>query len=124
MKTQLIIATILGFLGVAIGAIGAHALKNILQSVGKIEQFETANRYHWYHLFAIIACFVLNKLFPNELFVWSNWFFIAGIVLFSGSLYAYSLTGTKIFAHITPFGGLMYLVAWVLAAVAVVKSVV
>lgn len=122
MKTQLIIASILGFLAVAIGAIGAHALKNILESVGKIEQFETANRYHWYHTFAIIACFLLFQQTQNSFYSLSSWFFIVGILLFSGSLYAYSLTGIKVFAHITPVGGLTYLVAWALMLVGIVKS--
>lgn len=49
MKTILIIASLSGFLAVMIGAIGAHALKDILEQVGKVEQFETGNRYHWYH---------------------------------------------------------------------------
>ena len=122
MKLQLIIAAILGFFGVAIGAIGAHALKAILESVGKAENFETANRYHWCHTFAIFTCAYLFSQTQNQLFANSSWFFLAGIVLFSGSLYAYSLTGIKVFAHITPVGGIVFLVAWIMMLIGITKS--
>ena len=122
MKIQLIIGAVLGFLGVAIGAFGAHGLKKVLETVGKAEQFETANKYHWYHTFAVFVaswCFYQTQ---NQQFSLSSWFFIIGILIFSGSLYAYSLTGIKFFAMVTPIGGLAFLAAWILLLLGIVKS--
>ncbi len=122
MKIQLIIASFLGFFGVALGAFGAHALKSILESVGKIEQFETANKYHWYHTFAVFLCAWFFYQTQNNTFSVSAWLFLVGIFVFSGSLYAYSITGLKQFAMITPVGGLFFLIAWGLMVYGIIYS--
>ena len=122
MKTILIIASISGFLAVMIGAIGAHALKDILEQVGKVEQFETGNRYHWYHTLILFGLAWLHHTYGGSLYVYASWSFLLGILLFTCSLYAYSLTGTKVFAHITPFGGLAFLAGWGLTLTAIFKS--
>ena len=91
-KNFLLIAAILGFLGVAFGAFGAHGLRNRL-SPDMMSVFEIGVRYQMYHVFALLAV-------------------AAGIFIFSGSLYALALTGTGMFGAITPIGGVGLLIGW------------
>jgi uncharacterized membrane protein YgdD (TMEM256/DUF423 family) len=102
-------------LGVAAGAFGAHALDGILTEQ-MLETFETACRYQMYHSFALIAISLAGKLFGagnNSAFWLSGVFFLAGIILFSGSLFAYALSGQQWIAAVTPLGGLFLLAGWV-----------
>lgn len=110
------------FLSVALGAIGSHAFKKILLETGKAAQFQTATEYQWYHTLGLFVLMGLFKLTGHQLFVSSAWVMVVGMILFSGSLYAYSLTSIKVFAHITPVGGLGFLAAWGLALYALVRS--
>lgn len=108
-KQQLwiIIAGIMGFLAVALGAFGAHGLESRL-SPKMMDTYRTGVLYHLIHSVVILAVALLGnfKFFP------SAWFFLAGIILFSFSLYAYSITGIKFLAMITPIGGVSFLVGW------------
>jgi uncharacterized membrane protein YgdD (TMEM256/DUF423 family) len=114
MKTFLSISAIFGFLAVALGAFGAHALREKL-SPQMLDVFKTGVQYHFYHTFAILAVALLLKWLPeSNLLTYAGYFFIVGIILFSGSLYAYTLTETKTFAMITPVGGLCFLIGWAL----------
>jgi uncharacterized membrane protein YgdD (TMEM256/DUF423 family) len=106
----LIIASILGFLGVAIGAFGAHALKTILESNGRSETFELGTRYQFYHTFALLAAGILADKIPGMNI--AAIFFLAGTIIFSGSLYILSLTGQTIWGAITPIGGILLLSGW------------
>lgn len=111
MNIWLAIAAINGFLAVAAGAFGAHGLQGRLDAHA-MQIFETAARYHMYHTLAIgLAAFAMrgNASVPAQT---SAGFFLAGIILFSGSLYALALTGIRSFAFITPFGGLAFLIGW------------
>ena len=112
MKLFLIIATALGFLGVALGAFGAHALSEKLEP-RLLEVFKTGVQYQMYHALAILAVALLIKLYPEAGFSLAGWFFLGGIILFSGSLYVYTLSGVKVFAMITPVGGLSFLIGWI-----------
>ena len=115
MKIFLSIAGVLGFLGVAIGAFGAHALKDYFNTVEPKYQdiFHTATQYQMYHVFALLAVAILVKLFPEaKLFPIAGWCFLAGIILFSGSLYALSLSKISVLGAVTPFGGLCFLTGW------------
>src|SRR6185312_5146792 len=85
-KGYLKTATILGALSVAIGAFAAHTLKGSISNYA-LEIFETAVKYQFYHVFALIAVGIIYKEFPNKFLNWSGKLFIAGIILFSGSLY-------------------------------------
>lgn len=98
---------IFGFLGVALGAFGAHGLENIL-SQANLERWNTAVLYNLIHAVIIVALGL-----KGEKFVLPCLFFSIGILLFSFSLYLYSLTSIKLFAMITPFGGLSFLAGWV-----------
>jgi uncharacterized membrane protein YgdD (TMEM256/DUF423 family) len=111
-KNFLLIAAILGFLGVAFGAFGAHALRGRL-SPEMTAVFEIAVRYQMYHVFALMAVSAAMAHFGRaRLLAIAGWSFIAGILIFSGSLYALALTGTGLFGAITPIGGVGLLVGW------------
>ena len=120
-KLLLQLGGVLGVLSVAIGAFGAHGLKDYLTKTDRLDVFETAVKYQFYHTFAIIIVAVLMNNFDNKLLTYSGFAFAAGIMLFSGSLYA--LIGTQItkFGAITPLGGLLFIVGWVLMVIAVSK---
>lgn len=111
-KITLLAGAILGTLGVALGAFGAHALKNILTQNGRVETYELAVRYHFYHALALLFIGVLMEKFSGPAMQWSPLLILLGVILFSGSLYAYSLTNIKGFAMVTPIGGLFLLSGW------------
>src|SRR5436189_3638409 len=111
-RTFLLIGAIFGFLGVAFGAFGAHALRSRL-SPEMLAVFETGVRYQMYHAFAVlIVAAAIGHIGTARLLLIAGWCFVAGILLFSGSLYLLALTGTGILGAITPFGGLLFLVGW------------
>jgi uncharacterized membrane protein YgdD (TMEM256/DUF423 family) len=102
---------VLGGLAVAAGAFGAHALEKRL-TPSELATFDTAARYQMYHALAVIIVGGLLASRPNSLLRAAAWLFIAGIVLFSGSLYGLALTGVKSFAYATPLGGAAFLLGW------------
>ncbi|RYY68778.1 MAG: DUF423 domain-containing protein [Chitinophagaceae bacterium] len=124
-KGLLITAFILGAISVGLGAFAAHSLKAMI-SDNAIATFETGVRYQFYHVFALLTVAILYKDFPAVRL--SGWLFIAGIILFSGSLYALSILqgmvqpGYKWVGAITPFGGLMFICGWLWMVIAVVKK--
>src|SRR5499425_298733 len=109
----LAIGTIFGFLGVAFGAFGAHALRARL-SPDMLAVFETGVRYQMYHAFAVLIVALAAARFDGWMVRAAGWSFTAGIFLFSGSLYALALTGITTLGAITPLGGLAFLVGWAL----------
>jgi uncharacterized membrane protein YgdD (TMEM256/DUF423 family) len=116
-RTFLLIGAVLGFLGVAFGAFGAHALKARL-SPEMLAVFETGVRYQMYHTFALlIVAAAIGHIGDARLLVMAGWFFFAGILLFSGSLYALALTGVGILGAVTPIGGLLFLIGWACLAI-------
>jgi uncharacterized membrane protein YgdD (TMEM256/DUF423 family) len=112
-RVFLAIAAIFGGLSVAAGAFGAHALKERL-SERSLEIFETAAQYQMYHALALllVALLLTQEDFPQPVLVASGWTFIIGILIFSGSLYALSLTGIKVLGAITPLGGAAFIAGW------------
>ena|SRR5947207_2145292 len=121
-RTFLLIGAVLGFLGVALGAFAAHGLRSRL-SPEMLAVFETAVRYQMYHAFAIlIVAAAIGRLGAARLLSAAGWTFFGGTVLFSGSLYALTLTGVTTLGAITPFGGLLFLAGWAcLAAFALIR---
>ncbi len=110
--TFLFIGAILGFLGVTLGAFGAHGLRSRL-SPEMLAVFETAVRYQMYHVFALLVVAVTaGHARRGRLLTIAGWAFVAGIVIFSGSLYALALTGIPTFGAVTPIGGLGFLIGW------------
>jgi uncharacterized membrane protein YgdD (TMEM256/DUF423 family) len=108
-------------LAVALGAFGAHALKARL-SPEMLAVFETGVRYQMFHALALLAVAWAGTRWPGRLVTTSGWLFVAGTVLFSGSLLALSLTGVRGLGAITPIGGVAWLSGWVCLAWAALKS--
>ena len=109
------------FLSVGLGAFGAHALKGQLTEELRAV-FETGVRYQAYHALGLLAVAWFSERFPGKGVSAAGLCFLAGIVLFSGSLYALSLTGIRKFGAITPVGGLLFLAGWLLLAAAPARS--
>jgi len=110
-RTFLLIGALAGFLGVAFGAFGAHALRARL-SPQSLEVFETGVHYQMYHAFAVLVVAIALARIDGWILRSAGWLFTIGIVLFSGSLYAIALTGVRTFGAITPIGGVAFLVGW------------
>lgn len=117
-KLLVAIGAINAGLAVAAGAFAAHGLRNRLEARA-LEVFETGARYHMYHALAIILAAVIAASVPGART--AGWLFQAGIVVFSGSLYALALTDVKVLGAITPIGGLAFLVGWVWLAVSALR---
>lgn len=110
------IASLLGALSVAGGAFGAHALKGTLTD-SALASFETGIRYQMYHALALLVVAALIAQYPDvKGLVTVGWCFVAGVVLFSGSLYGLALGGIKAFGPVTPLGGVAFIVGWGLLA--------
>nr|WP_106783419.1 DUF423 domain-containing protein [Lysinibacillus timonensis] len=123
MKGSIISGAIHGFLVVALGAFGAHGLKAILDDYS-IDIWNTAVQYQMFHATAILIIGVLmsTKVFGNvPTLKWASIFMNFGIVFFAGSLYVLALTGIKVLGAITPIGGVLFLIGWVLTIVTVIK---
>lgn len=120
MKVLLIIGAISGFLTVALGAFGAHGLEGRL-SEKAIATWEKAVQYQMFHTLAIIGAVLLMQKIQAGSLTTAGWFFIAGILLFSGTLYIYAVSGITIFAIITPVGGVAFLIGWVLLGYSAIK---
>jgi len=104
-----------GFLSVAAGAFGAHALKRRLEP-DLLAIFETGARYEMFHALALVLVGLLAARAPSATLTLAGWLFVAGTVLFSGSLYALALTGVRTLGAVTPLGGLAFLAGWLALA--------
>ena len=126
-KTFLITACFFGAVSVIFGAFGAHSLKNRMPA-DAFEIFETAVKYQFYHVFALLAVGMLSQGFSGSFLTWSGRCFIAGIILFCGSLYLltyFKSSGNQQMnwlGAITPFGGLSFIAGWILMACAILKK--
>jgi uncharacterized membrane protein YgdD (TMEM256/DUF423 family) len=114
-RTILISGALVALIGVATGAFGAHGLRPLL-SEHMLNVFETGVRYHLFHALGILAAGLSLASAPIRYFQLAAWAFFLGIVLFSGSLYALSISGVRALGIITPFGGLCFIVGWGLLA--------
>jgi uncharacterized membrane protein YgdD (TMEM256/DUF423 family) len=138
VRAFLIIASGLGFLGVAFGAFGTHKLQARL-SPDRLSQFETAVRYQLWHalaLFGVVFVWSLRfppaggwvaytPLQPMPFQLWpalAGWLFVAGVILFSGSLYALALTANRRWGVVTPFGGVALLLGWLALLIAILTA--
>jgi uncharacterized membrane protein YgdD (TMEM256/DUF423 family) len=120
-KVFLFIGSIAMMLGVMFGAFGSHGLQGKL-SEKMLNAWNTGVHYHIIHAVGLLViALMLEKLGSHSLVVWSGWFIFAGIILFSGSLYALSLTGISKLGIITPLGGTAFIIGWILLAIAALK---
>ncbi|HXC25228.1 MAG TPA: DUF423 domain-containing protein [Gemmatimonadaceae bacterium] len=109
-------------LSVLIGAFGAHALRARL-TPELLAVYHTGTQYQFYHSLGLLIIALLIAHFPERGgFVCAGWVMVAGIVLFSGSLYVLSLTGIRMFGAITPIGGVMFIVAWGLLTITALRT--
>ena len=115
----LLIGAVAAFLAVGFGAFGAHGLRGRL-SPDMMAVFESAVRYQMYHALALVLVALILGRMDGWLIRAAGWCFVAGIVLFSGSLYVLALSGVTILGAITPLGGLAFLAGWACLAFAAV----
>jgi len=115
------LGSLLGFAGVALGAFGAHALRGRLDAE-MLATFEVGVRYQMYHALALLAVGWACARWPGAMVTASGWLFVAGTAVFSGSLYALSLSGVLWLGAITPIGGLALLAGWLCLAWAVSRN--
>jgi len=121
-KLFLSIGAIAMFAAVGLGAFGAHALKTRL-AAELLAVYHTGVEYHFYHALGLLAVGLAALRMPeSKCLRAAGWLMTAGILIFSGSLYALTLTGVRALGAITPFGGVAFLLAWALFAIAVLRS--
>lgn len=116
-KLWIIVSAISGFSAVAIGAFGAHGLKEKL-TMEMLEVYKTGVLYHLIHSVVILSLALSDKIRTQI----PSLFFLTGIILFSFSLYIYSTSGIRFFAMITPFGGVSFLIGWIMMIVEILRS--
>jgi len=121
-QSIVITGALFAFLGVALGAFGAHALKARL-TAEMLAVYQTGVQYHLAHALGIVLIGVLVQRLPASRWLpVAAWTMTAGVIVFSGSLYALSITGVRLLGAITPLGGLALLAAWLLVAIGVAKA--
>jgi uncharacterized membrane protein YgdD (TMEM256/DUF423 family) len=122
-RTFALIGAVSAAVAVAAGAFGAHALRARIEP-RMLEVFETGARYQMYHALALFAvAWLITRTATGAVFgTTAGWLFVAGTVLFSGSLYAMALTGVRAFGAITPLGGLCFIAGWICLAVAAARG--
>src|SRR6187431_2288355 len=116
-RTFLLLGAVAAFLAVTLGAFGAHGLRGRL-SPEMMAVFQTGVQYHMAHALALILVSAIMGRMSGWLIQTAGWSFVAGIVLFSGSLYALAISGVTILGAVTPIGGLAFLIGWACLAIA------
>ena len=125
-KSFLIVGTLFAGLGVVLGAFGAHGLKQLV-GPETVNTYQTGVQYQMYHAFALLLVGILYERVPGALLNWAGGLFVAGIILFSGSLYllsglkAANKVGVSGVGILTPIGGLLFVAGWLLVLIALVK---
>lgn len=125
LRFTLLAAGIFGLTGVAIGAMGAHALKAPLLERGTLSAWETASRYHMYHAVALLGLAAIGPALASTATAslrWAARFWCLGIILFSASIYWLALGGPRWLGPITPLGGVSLMLGWVLVGMAALKT--
>ncbi|MBS1556789.1 MAG: DUF423 domain-containing protein [Bacteroidetes bacterium] len=113
---------VLGALAVALGAFGAHALKNLLALSGRTETYELAVKYNFYHSLALLALAALQPQVGENKARWSARLILLGTLLFSGSLYLLAIFETKAVVFVTPVGGTLLIAGWLTAVWGILKA--
>ncbi|HZB12187.1 MAG TPA: DUF423 domain-containing protein [Chryseolinea sp.] len=121
-QSALLAGAIIGGLAVAIGAFGAHALKQFLVDAGREDTFQLAVRYQFYHALALLATGLTMTQSSGKALRYSSLSFVLGVIIFSGSLYGLCFTGVRMLGAITPLGGVFFILGWALLAIGVYKN--
>lgn len=120
-RTFFILGSVFAFLAVAAGAFGTHGLEGRV-SADQIRTFETGARYHMYHALALLAVAWAVTRWPGGWAHIAGWLFVAGIVVFGGTLYAIGLGGPRWLGAITPIGGLAFLAGWIVLTATAIRG--
>jgi uncharacterized membrane protein YgdD (TMEM256/DUF423 family) len=121
-KLFLILGGINAALVVMLGAFGAHGLKAKL-TTDMLAVYQTGVHYHLFHALGLLAVGLVATQIADSVYLkWAGWLMLAGIVLFSGSLYMLSVSGVRWLGMVTPFGGLAFIAAWILFILAIIKA--
>lgn len=122
MKIFLLLGSLNMVLAIALGAFGAHGLEGKV-SERMIQNWQTGAHYHIIHALAIIVLGLIIAQYSGQssLLTYAGWTLFAGVVFFSGSLYTMTLTGVKKLGMVTPIGGLLFIIGWILVAIFAVK---
>ncbi|MEM7550102.1 MAG: DUF423 domain-containing protein [Bacteroidota bacterium] len=121
-KFFLMSGSLLACLAVGLGAFGAHALKESLVASGRLSTYETAVQYHFYHALGILLVYIFMFHNQHNYLTYAGILMVAGVVIFSGSLYTLSITGITWLGAITPIGGLCFIIAWILVFLTAFKA--
>lgn len=120
-KIFLAIGSINALLLVLIGAFGAHGLKARL-TVENMAIYQTGVQYHFYHAVGLMLIGIIALHYPSPYLRWSGWLMLVGIILFSGSLYALSISNLRWLGAITPLGGMAFILAWLVLTIGILKT--
>ena len=120
-RTFFVLGAVSAFVAVMLGAFAAHGLKGKLPP-DLFDVFEVGARYHMYHALALLGTAWAVTRWPGPAATTAGWLFVAGTVLFSGSLYALAVTGIRPLGAITPLGGVCFLAGWIALVVAAVRT--
>lgn len=121
-KYLIFLGSLNAFLAVGLGAFGAHGLKTRI-TPDLLDVYHTGVQYHMFHALGLILVGIIaHWLSESNLIIWSGGLFLAGIIIFSGSLYVLSISGIRAFGAVTPVGGIAFLIGWVLLAWASLKN--
>lgn len=121
-RTFIIIAAVMGAAGVALGAFGAHGLARVFEANGRAGTFGTAVQYHLIHAVVLLVVGLLGSQIDSRYVVWAGWLFVAGIILFSGSLYILAIFDVRIMGAVAPLGGTSFILGWLALALAAWQS--
>ena len=122
MQQFIVLSAIIGALGVGLGAFGAHGLSAILEANGRADTFSTGTLYHLVHAVVILGIGILGYHLDSQLLRYAGYFILAGIILFSGSLYILSIFDIRIMGAVAPLGGTAFIIGWILIGVAAMQS--
>ncbi len=120
-RTFVALGALSAFASVAAGAFGAHALRSRL-APELLAVFETGARYQMFHALGLLAAAWVGTRWPGPAATWAGWLFVAGTVVFSGSLYLLALTGVRWLGAVTPVGGVAFLAGWIALAWAALRG--
>jgi uncharacterized membrane protein YgdD (TMEM256/DUF423 family) len=124
-STFIVMGALLAALAVGLGAFGAHGLKTLVEqnrfSAKDLETFHTAVHYQMIHALGLVLIGLLAAARPSGMLDAAGWTMLAGVLVFSGFLYAYVATGTKLFAMFVPVGGVAFILAWLGVAIAAMR---
>ena len=117
MQTLLLLAAFFGATGVAIGAFGAHGLSATLEANGRAGTFQTGTIYHLVHAVALLGVAFVASQYDSQLVIYAGYAMVAGILLFSGSLYILSIFDLRIMGAVAPLGGTAFIIGWILLGI-------